>query len=59
MVKNPPAKQEMWVQFLGQEDPVDSEMVTHCSIVAWRIRWTEKPDELQALQLQSWIQRSH
>ena len=43
MVKNPPAKQEMWVQFLGQEDPMDLE--THCTILAWRIRWKEEPGE--------------
>ena len=45
-VKNPPAMQEtqeMRVQFLGQEDPLEKEMATHSSILAWRIPWTEKP----------------
>ena len=37
MVKNPPAIQETWVQFLGQEDPLKEEMATHSSILAWRI----------------------
>ena len=35
--------QETWVQFLGQEDPLEKEMATHSSILAWRIPWTEKP----------------
>ena len=35
VVKNPPAKQEMWVQFLGQEDPLEKRMATHSSILAW------------------------
>ena len=34
--------QEMWVQSLGWEDPLEEEMVTHCSILAWRIPWTEE-----------------
>ena len=45
-VKKPPAMQEtqeMRVQFLGQEDPLEKEMATHSSILAWRIPWTEKP----------------
>ena len=37
MVKNPPAKQETYVQSLGQEDPVEKEMATHSSILAWEI----------------------
>ena len=37
MVKNLPAKQEMWVQSLGQEEPLEKEMATHSSILAWRI----------------------
>ena len=40
MVKNPPAKQETGVQFLGQEDPLEKGMATHCSILVWRIPWT-------------------
>ena len=48
-VKNPPAKQEtqqMLVQSLGQEDLLEEEMATHCSILAWRIPWTEEPGGL-------------
>ena len=40
-VKNLPAMWETWVQSLGQEDPLEKEMATHSSIVAWRIPWTE------------------
>ena len=38
-----PAMQETWVQCLGQEDPLEKEMATHSSILAWRIPWTEEP----------------
>ena len=41
MVKNPPAVQEMQVQSLGQEVPLEREMATHSSILAWRIPWME------------------
>ena len=37
MVKNPPAMQETWVQFLGREDPLEEGTATHSSILAWRI----------------------
>ena len=40
MVKNSPAKQETWVQSLGWEDPLEKEMTTHSSILAWEIPWT-------------------
>ena len=40
MVKNPPAVQETQVQSLGQEDPLEEEMATHTSILAWRVPWT-------------------
>ena len=43
MVKNLPAMQEMWVQSVGQEDPLEEEMATHSSILAWKIPWTEAP----------------
>ena len=43
MVKNPPAMQETYVRFLGWEDPLEKEMTTHPSILAWRIPWTENP----------------
>ena len=52
MVKNLPAIQEMQVQSLGQEDPLEKEMVTHSSILAWEIPWTEKPGRLQSMVLQ-------
>ena len=44
MVKHPPAVQETWVRFLGQEDPLEEGVVTHASFLAWRIPWTEEPD---------------
>ena len=40
LVKNPPTMQETWVQFLGWEDPLEKEMATHSSILAWRVPWT-------------------
>ena len=43
MGKNLPAVQETRVQSLGQEDPLEVEMATHSSILAWRIPWTEEP----------------
>ena len=46
MVKNLPAVQETWVQFLGQEDPLEKGMATHSSIVTCRIPWTEEPSRL-------------
>ena len=48
-VKNPPAMQETWVQSLDQEDPLEKEMPTHSSILAWRIPWTEEPGGLYSL----------
>ena len=45
-VKNLSAMQEMWVQFLGQGDPLEKEMATHFSILAWEIPWTEGPGGL-------------
>ena len=48
-VKNPTAVQETWVQFLGQENPLEKEMATHSSILAWRIQWTEEPGGLQSM----------
>ena len=52
MVKNLPAVQETWVQSLGQEDSLEKGMVTHSSILAWRILWTEEPNRLQSMGLQ-------
>ena len=47
VVKNPPANAEDTVQSLGQEDPLEEEMATHSSILAWRISWTGEPGGLQ------------
>ena len=49
MVKNLLAMQETWVQPLVQEDPLEKEMATHSSILAWRIPRTEEPGGLQSL----------
>ena len=43
MVKNPPATQETLFQSLSWEDPFEEGMATHCSILVWRIPWTEEP----------------
>ena len=47
VVKNLPAKQETWVRSLDQEDPLEKEMTTNSSILAWRISWTAEPGRLQ------------
>ena len=55
VVKNSPAMQETqktWVGSLGQEDPLEEEMATHSSVLAWKIPWTEKPDGLQSIEQQ-------
>ena len=49
MVNNPPAMQETQVRSLGQEDPLEKEMATHSSILAWRIPWTEESGGLQSI----------
>ena len=41
LVKNLPAVHETWVRFLGWEDPLEKEVATHSSILAWKISWTE------------------
>ena len=46
-VKNLPAVQETWVRSLGWQDPLEKEMATHSSILAWEISWTEEPGRLQ------------
>ena len=51
-VKRLPAMQETWVQSLGEEDPLEKEMATHSSTLAWKIPWTEKPCRLQSMGLQ-------
>ena len=54
-----PAMQETWVRSLGQEDPLEKEMATHSSILAWRIPWREEPGRLQSMGLQSQTQLSY
>ena len=49
LVKDLLAMQETQVQSLGQEDPLEKEMATHSSILAWRITWTEEPGRLQSM----------
>ena len=49
MVKNLPAMQETRVRSLGWEDPLEKETVTHFSILAWEIPWTEEPGRLQSM----------
>ena len=56
VVKKPPAMQEtqeMWIQFLGWEDPLEKGIATHSSILAWRIPWTKEPCGLQSMEWQS------
>ena len=48
MVKNVSAVWETWVRSLGQEDPLEKEMATHCSVLTWRTPWTEEPGRLQS-----------
>ena len=48
-VKNPPAKQKMQDESLSQEDPMEKEIATHSSILAWEIPWTEKSGEVQSM----------
>ena len=55
VVKNLPAIQEVWAQSLGQESPLEKQMSTHSSILAWEILWTEEPNGLESVQSQkSW-----
>ena len=52
MVKNLPAVQKTWFLSLGWEDPLEEEVATHFSILAWRIPWTEEPGRLQSMGLE-------
>ena len=55
MVNNLPAvqkKQEMWIRYLGQENPLEEGLATHSSILAWRIPLTEETGELQSMESQ-------
>ena len=54
MVKNPPEVWETWVRSLGKEDPLEKEMTTDSSILAWRIPWTEEVGGLQPMGSESW-----
>ena len=54
--KEAPARQEAqatWVLFLSQEDPLEEEMATHSSILAWRMPWTKEPGGLQSIRSQA------
>ena len=51
-LKNLLALQEIWVQFLGWENPLEEGMVTQSIILAWRMPWTEEPGRLQSIQFQ-------
>ena len=55
-VKNLPAMWETWVRSLGWKDPLEKEMATHCSILAWKIPWTEEPGRLQFMGSQRVVQ---
>ena len=55
MVKNLPAMQETWVRSLGPEDLLEKGMVTHSSILAWEIPWTEEPGRIQSMVNQALI----
>ena len=63
MVKNLPAMQETQVLSLSQEDPLEKEMVTHSSSIAWRIPWTKEPGGLQSMGSQrvgcNWATNTH
>ena len=48
-VKNPPAMQETWVPSLGWQDPLEKEIATHSSILAWRAPWRDEPEGLQSI----------
>ena len=55
LVKNLPAMRETWVSSLGWEDPLEKEMATHSSTLAWKMPWTEEPGRLQPMGSQrSW-----
>ena len=52
MVKRLPVMRETLIQSLGRKDPLEEEMATHSSTLAWRIPWTEEPGGLQSMGLQ-------
>ena len=49
LLKNPPAMRETWIQSLGWEDPLEKDMATYSSTLAWKIPWTEEPGKLQSM----------
>ena len=49
IIKRLPAVQETWVRSLGWEDPLEKEMATYSSTLAWKIPWTEEPGRLQSM----------
>ena len=51
-LKHLPVMREAWVRSLGREDPLEKEMATHSSTLAWKIPWTEEPGRLQSIGLQ-------
>ena len=51
-LKHLPTMWETWVRSLSQEDPLENEIATHSSILAWRIPWTEEPGGLQSMESQ-------
>ena len=52
MIKRLPTIWETWVRFLGREDPLEKEMATHSSTIAWKIPQKEEPGRLQSMGLQ-------
>ena len=52
MVTNPPAMQETQIESLGRENPLEKEMATHSSTLAWEMPWTEEPGRLKPMGLQ-------
>ena len=58
VIMNLPAMQETWGQSLGQEDPLEKEMATHSSTLAWDIPWIEEPGRLESMgsqKSQTWV----
>ena len=58
VVKNPPSKQETWIQSLGWEDTLEKELATHSSILAYKIPWMEKAGRLLHEAAKNWTQLS-
>ena len=57
VVKNLPARQETWVRSLDREDPLEKEMSTHSSVLAWEIPWTE--DSMRSQKNQTQVSKQH